>query len=376
MSDSEESDDENTEEAELNEGSDPKPSSPLTAKAKAEDDENTEEAFWAKLDEGSDPKPSSPLLEGWPGLVTPPESPAPGPGPIGRDLSHIWGPRSPSWALIRCCPQFPPAAPGPGPIGDLTQSPFWHLVDQLDDLSSGPSSAGLPPGPESQPAQPGNRIYKSDNEIIEIISTLPGNLSKCLCISIGGETAKCPHCWRVCGGPCASTRPTRPPAPAAAAGWPGWLGLPPQSQPARPGISTLPSYMWGQTALTGLYPVPDAQPRRRHPPGKELDESENTEEAFWAELDEVSARRNIDDEKPQFMTDICEELYYDIEELIARGTEAQAELNFDSTTSTEPAGPEAQADAELQYEVLFAANLLSLGKPKLANGAKLMALRG
>ena len=153
--------DENTEEAfwaELDEGSDPKPSSPLTAKAKAEDDE---EAFWAELDGGSDPKPSSPLLEGWPGLVTPPESPAPSPGPIGpppgpgvRDLSHIWGPRSPSWALIpssRCCPQFPPAAPGPGDLDD------WHWVDQLDD-SSDPSSAGLPPGPH-------NWTMKSDNEI-------------------------------------------------------------------------------------------------------------------------------------------------------------------------------------------------------------------
>ena len=283
----------------LDEGSDP--DSPLqaapplapTAKAKAED-ENTEEAFWAELDEGSDPKPSSPLLEGWPGLVTPPESPAPGPGPIGpppgpgvRDLSHIWGPRSPSWALIpssRCCPQFPPAAPGPGDLDD------WHWVDQLDD-SSDPSSAGLPPGPH-------NWTMKSDNEIIEIISTLPGNLKKCVCVSLRGESAKCAHCSR----PCASTRPTRPPALALAPAAAGLPGLPPQSQPA---------------------------------------EDDNTEEAFWAELDEVTARKNIDDEKPQFMSwgaDICEELYYDIEELIARGPEAQAD-----------------AETELQYEVLFAA---------------------
>jgi len=95
--------------------------------------------------------------------------------------------------------------------------------------------------------------------------------------------------WGPGGAPNLTLRQSGQPAPPAldalapaAAGAPG---LPPQSQPAQPGISTLPGYMWGQTALTGLslYPVPDAQPR--HPPGKELDE--NKEDAFWAELDEV-----------------------------------------------------------------------------------------
>ena len=88
--------------------------------------------------------------------------------------------------------------------------------------------------------------------------------------------------WGPGGAPNLTLRQSGQPAPPAldalapaAAGAPG---LPPQSQPAQPGISTLPGYMWGQTALTGLslYPVPDAQPR--HPPGKELDE--NKEDAF------------------------------------------------------------------------------------------------